>query len=186
MCLTLFTLANFLKALVTKLLSTTFYRTAHFKKVKEALDKVGGGSWEGCTSGSEAGAGRRAWHPCTRLRRSIATRQPGFKAHTPGLHARPPSIVRKPGVLPDYAVTAAPQTAPAAPRAAAPRRRCRRGLARSCPCPVLLRALLHGRAPAARDGGPHREGRGDGLRRGGLEEGRAGEELFARRRLNGG
>jgi hypothetical protein len=39
-CLTLFCLANFLKALATKLLSTTFYRTAHFGKVKEALDKV--------------------------------------------------------------------------------------------------------------------------------------------------
>jgi hypothetical protein len=40
-CLTLFCLANFLRALATKLLSTTFYRTAHFAKVKEALDKVG-------------------------------------------------------------------------------------------------------------------------------------------------
>lgn len=39
-CLTLFSLANFAKALVTKLLSSAFYRTAHFKKVKEALDKV--------------------------------------------------------------------------------------------------------------------------------------------------
>lgn len=39
-CLTLFSLANFLKALATKLLSSAFYRTAHFKKVKEALDKV--------------------------------------------------------------------------------------------------------------------------------------------------
>jgi len=39
-CFTLFALANFLKAFVTKLLSSAFYRTAHFKKVKEALDKV--------------------------------------------------------------------------------------------------------------------------------------------------
>ena len=39
-CLTLFALANFLKALATKLLSSAFYRTAHFRKVKEALDKV--------------------------------------------------------------------------------------------------------------------------------------------------
>ena len=39
-CLALFALANFLKALATKLLSAAFYRTAHFKKVKEALDKV--------------------------------------------------------------------------------------------------------------------------------------------------
>ncbi len=39
-CLTLYALANFLKALATKLLSSAFYRTAHFKKVKEAIDKV--------------------------------------------------------------------------------------------------------------------------------------------------
>lgn len=36
-CLTLFSLANFLKSFVTKLLSTHFYRTAHFKKVKDAM-----------------------------------------------------------------------------------------------------------------------------------------------------
>jgi hypothetical protein len=36
-CLTLWTLANFLKSFVTKLLSTHFYRTAHFKKVKDAM-----------------------------------------------------------------------------------------------------------------------------------------------------
>ncbi|KAF6259738.1 Mechanosensitive ion channel-domain-containing protein [Scenedesmus sp. NREL 46B-D3] len=38
-CITLFTLANFLKSFVTKLLSTHFYRTAHFKKVKDAIEK---------------------------------------------------------------------------------------------------------------------------------------------------
>lgn len=32
-CLTLFTLANFLKSVLTKLLSSHFYKTAHFKKV---------------------------------------------------------------------------------------------------------------------------------------------------------
>jgi hypothetical protein len=36
-CITLFTLANFLKSFVTKLLSTHFYRTAHFRKVKDAM-----------------------------------------------------------------------------------------------------------------------------------------------------
>lgn len=36
-CLTLFTLANFLKSFLTKLMSTHFYRTAHFKKVKDAM-----------------------------------------------------------------------------------------------------------------------------------------------------
>jgi hypothetical protein len=39
-CLMLFCLANFLKAAATKLLSSAFHRTAHFAKVKEALDKV--------------------------------------------------------------------------------------------------------------------------------------------------
>ena len=39
-CLTLFCVANFLKALVTKLLSSHFYKTAHFKKVKDAIEKV--------------------------------------------------------------------------------------------------------------------------------------------------
>eukprot|EP00775_Hariotina_reticulata_P008974 gene8974-9149_t len=38
-CLTLFSLANFLKALITKLLSSHFYKTAHFKKVKDAIEK---------------------------------------------------------------------------------------------------------------------------------------------------
>lgn len=38
-CLTLFSLANFLKSMTTKLLSTHFYRTAHFKKVKMAIEK---------------------------------------------------------------------------------------------------------------------------------------------------
>jgi hypothetical protein len=36
-CIMLFTLANFLKSFVTKLLSTHFYRTAHFRKVKDAM-----------------------------------------------------------------------------------------------------------------------------------------------------
>lgn len=36
-CITLWTLANFLKSFVTKLLSTHFYRTAHFRKVKDAM-----------------------------------------------------------------------------------------------------------------------------------------------------
>ncbi len=41
LCFMIFSLANFAKSLVTKLLSTHFYRTAHFKKVKQAIEKVG-------------------------------------------------------------------------------------------------------------------------------------------------
>ena len=40
-CLTLFSLANFLKAVLTKLLSSHFYRSAHFKKV--GCPGMGGG-----------------------------------------------------------------------------------------------------------------------------------------------
>jgi hypothetical protein len=37
----LFTMAHFLKALAAKLVSSTFYRTAHMQKVQAALEKVG-------------------------------------------------------------------------------------------------------------------------------------------------
>lgn len=39
LCCTLFSLANFLKAAFTKLMSSHFYKTAHFFKVKEAIVK---------------------------------------------------------------------------------------------------------------------------------------------------
>ncbi|EFJ41662.1 hypothetical protein VOLCADRAFT_98375 [Volvox carteri f. nagariensis] len=39
LCLMLFCLANLLKAVLAKLLTTHFYRTAHFKKLKSALEK---------------------------------------------------------------------------------------------------------------------------------------------------
>ena len=38
-CFTLFALANFLKSVLTKLLSSHFYKTAHFMKVKAAIEK---------------------------------------------------------------------------------------------------------------------------------------------------
>lgn len=40
LCTFFFTMANFLKAMLTKFMSTHFYRTAHFKKVKQAIEKV--------------------------------------------------------------------------------------------------------------------------------------------------
>ncbi|KAG2492831.1 hypothetical protein HYH03_008986 [Edaphochlamys debaryana] len=39
LCLMLFCLANLLKAVLAKLLTTHFYRTAHFKKLRKALEK---------------------------------------------------------------------------------------------------------------------------------------------------
>ena len=36
----LFTMAHFFKALAAKLVSSTFYRTAHMQKVQGALEKV--------------------------------------------------------------------------------------------------------------------------------------------------
>lgn len=39
-CITLFAAANFLKCSIARLLSYQFYRTAHFDKVKDAIERV--------------------------------------------------------------------------------------------------------------------------------------------------
>jgi hypothetical protein len=38
-CFVLFALANLIKSIVAKFLSTAFYRTAHFKKLQDAIGK---------------------------------------------------------------------------------------------------------------------------------------------------
>lgn len=40
-CLTLFSVAGFIKCSLARLLSYQFYRTAHFQKVKQAIERVG-------------------------------------------------------------------------------------------------------------------------------------------------
>lgn len=39
-CLALFSVANFTKCGLARFLSYSFYKTAHFKKVKEAIERV--------------------------------------------------------------------------------------------------------------------------------------------------
>jgi hypothetical protein len=41
-CLTLFSVAGFIKCSLARLLSYQFYRTAHFQKVKQAIERVSG------------------------------------------------------------------------------------------------------------------------------------------------
>lgn len=40
MCLVLFTVANVLKTLLTKIVASNFHRRAHFQKMEDALNKV--------------------------------------------------------------------------------------------------------------------------------------------------
>jgi hypothetical protein len=76
-CLTLFSVAGFIKCSLARLLSYQFYRTAHFQKVKQAIERVSDGlasgscslwqtqaSWEGDAALQHryARPGRPVWH----------------------------------------------------------------------------------------------------------------------------
>lgn len=45
-CLSLFFFANVLKALAAKLMATSFHTDTHFRKMQEALEKVGRSAWQ--------------------------------------------------------------------------------------------------------------------------------------------